>query len=156
MKRISLIIASALMLASCCQVVSTQVNVIPQPADVEVYNGEFNVAGASFKADAALGEAALNAISGFSQKLASASTVAEGAGKGKFVFKYDAEMDKEEYSISVCGKKATIKAAGLNGVLFAIETIKQMLPVEIHTGTAATNALWTLPYMKIEDKPCFK
>jgi hypothetical protein len=84
MKRISLIITTALILASCCQVVSTQVNVIPQPADVEVYDGEFNFAGASFKADAALGEMALNAISGFSEKLASASTVATGEGKGKF------------------------------------------------------------------------
>ena len=40
MKRISLFIASVLLLASCCQVVSTQVNVIPQPAEVEIYNGE--------------------------------------------------------------------------------------------------------------------
>ena len=156
MKRISLIIASALVLASCCQVVSTQVHVIPQPADVEVYNGEFNAAGASFNADATLGEAALNAISGFSQKLASASAVAEGAGKGKFVFKYDPEMDKEAYTISVCGKKATIKASDLNGVLFALETIKQMLPVEIYTGAAAAEASWVLPYMKIEDEPCFR
>ena len=156
MKRISLIIASALMLASCCQIVSTQVNVIPQPADVEVYNGEFNFAGASFKADEILGERALNAISEFSEKLASASTVATGEGKGKFVFEYDVEMDKEEYSISVCGRKATVKASSLNGVLFAIETIKQMLPVEIYTGAAAAEASWTLPYMKIEDEPCFK
>ena len=85
MKRISLFIAAVLILASCCQVVSTQVNVIPQPAEVEIYNGELNVAGASFKADGALGEMALNAISDFSQKLASASTVATGEGKGKFV-----------------------------------------------------------------------
>ena len=126
MKRISLFIAAVLMLASCCQVVSTQVNVIPQPAEVEIYNGELNVAGASFKADDALGEMALNAISEFSEKLASASTVATGAGKGKFVFKYDAELDKEDYSINACCRKVTIKASSLNGVLFALETIKQM------------------------------
>ena len=155
MKHISLIIASVLMLASCCQVVSTQVNVIPQPADVEVYDGELNIAGASFKADAALGEMALNAVSNFAEKLASASTVATGTGKSKFVFKYDAELDKEGYSISAYCRKVIIEASSLNGVLFALETIKQMLPVEIYTGAGAADAAWVLPYMKIDDEPCF-
>ena len=156
MKRITLIITSALMLGSCCHtVISEQVTVIPQPADVEVYNGELNVAGAAFVADTALGEAALGAINGFSENLASASTLATGSGKGKFIFKHDAEMDKEEYSISVCGRRVTVKASGLNGVLYALETIKQMLPAEIHNGTAAAEASWVLPCMKIEDEPNF-
>jgi len=48
-----------------------------------------------------------------------------------------------------------VKASGLNGVLYAIETMKQMLPEEIYTARADADEDWELPYMKIQDKPRF-
>ena len=156
MKRTAIILSTALTLASCCgKPVSNHVNVIPQPASVEVYDGEFSLAGASLKADAALGETALGAINGFVQNLAAASGIEEGTAKGSVVFRMDPEMDAEEYSIEVCRNKAVVKASALNGVLYALETIRQMLPVQIYTGTPAAEVSWTLPYMKIEDEPRF-
>lgn len=156
MKKIVTLMAMAALLASCCKTVAeTNVNVIPHPASVEVYEGELEVAGATFKVDEALGERALTAINGFEAQLAAASAKASGTSKVQFVFKADQKLAHEEYSIEVCCKKVVVKASDLNGVLYAIETIKQMLPEEIYTAQAAAEEDWELPYMKIQDKPRF-
>ena len=156
MKKTAIIIGAALTLASCCgEPVGNHVNVIPQPASVKVYEGGLSLAGASFRADESFGEDALEAIKGFESNLEAACGAESGAGQGRIIFKRNPRMEAEEYSITVCGKKATVKASGLNGVLYALETMKQMLPVEIYTGSPATDATWTLPYMKIQDKPRF-
>ncbi len=145
----------ALLCASCAkEVISSEVNVIPQPASVEVYEGTFNAAGAAFSIDRAIEGDALNAITGFEAALAAASAVPAGTGDAKFVFGLDRKLGAEEYSIEVSGKKAVVKASALNGFLFAIETLKQLLPVEIYTG-AVSEAAFELPCMKILDEPRF-
>ena len=146
----------SLLTMSCCgEIVKTEVEVIPQPAEVAVYEGELNIAGASFKADKELCEGALKAIEKFESQLVAASTKESGSAKAQFVFKTDKNLACEEYSIDVCCNKVVIKASGLNGVLYAIETLKQMLPEQIYTGAAACCEEWELPYMKIQDKPRF-
>ena len=156
MKKTTIVLIAALTLASCCgEPVGNHVNVIPQPSSVKVYEGGVSLAGASFRADESFGEDALEAIKGFESNLEAACGAESGQGEGRIIFKRNPRMEAEEYSITVCGKKATVKASGLNGVLYALETMKQMLPVEIYTGSPATDATWTLPYMKIQDKPRF-
>ena len=155
MKRTLTLMAMSLMMMSCCgEVVETSVNVIPHPASVQVYEGDLDIAGAAFKADEALGERALAAINGFESQLVAATGKAAGSSKAQFVFKADDKLACEEYIIDVCCRKVVVKASGLNGVLYAIETIKQMLPEEIYTAQAADED-WELPYMKIQDKPRF-
>ena len=151
-----LLMALPVMAVSCAEkVIGTEVDVIPQPASVEVYEGTFNAAGASFKADEALGGLAMDAIARFEQNLVSASSSESGTSGTHFVFTRDDSLGDEEYVLSVSGKKARIKASALNGVLYAIETVKQLLPVEIYTGAPAPDADWTIPCMKIQDKPRF-
>lgn len=146
----------ALLIMSCGrEVKQKEINVIPHPASVEVYTGVFQAAGAAFKADAALGELAVEAIESFEESLASASSAEPGTSGTRFIFKMDKSKGDEAYSVNVCGSKAVIRASGLNGVLYAIETLKQMLPVGIYTGAQAGQESWTLPCMKIEDSPRF-
>ena len=156
MNKIFTLSAISLMLMSCCvEVVKTEVEVIPQPASVLVYEGELDIAGAAFKADEALGEGAIDAINIFEGQLRAASGKAAGTSKTRFVFKADGNLADEAYSIAVCRNKVMIKASGLNGVLYALETLRQMLPKEIYTAQAAVDAEWKLPCMKIEDQPRF-
>ena len=156
MKKTLSILAMSLVLMSCCgEVVETNVNVIPHPASVKVYEGELDIAGAAFKADEALGERALTAIEGFENQLVAATGMASGSSKAQFVFKADNKLACEEYTVDVCCNKVVVKASGLNGVLYAIETMKQMLPEEIYTARADADEDWELPYMKIQDKPRF-
>lgn len=149
--------ALALLSVSCArEVVQEEVAVIPQPASVEVYDGMFNAAGASFKADAAFDGLVLDAVAGFEGRLESASGKESGTSGTAFIFKKDGSLADEEYLLDVTKKKAVVKASSLNGVLYAMETVKQLLPVEIYTGTPAPGADWQLPCMKIEDKPRFR
>ena len=121
MKKTITLLAMSLVAMSCCgEIVKTEVDVIPQPAEVTVYEGELDIAGASFKADKELGEVALKAIGKFENQLVTASTKKSGSAKAQFVFKADKNLACEEYSIDVCCNKVVIKASGLNGVLYAL------------------------------------
>ena len=155
MKQIFTILSLALVLLSCSkEVTRTDIGIIPQPASVEIYEGTFNAAGAAFEADA-LCETVLNAISTFENNLAAASGAASGTSGSKFVFKADQSLGEEEYTIEVSAKKAVVKASGLNGFVYALESIKQLLPAEIYTGAPSAATCWCLPCLKIQDEPRF-
>ena len=155
MKQIFTILSLALVLMSCSkEVTRTDIGIIPQPASVEIYEGTFNAAGAAFEADA-LCETVLNAISTFENNLVAASGAASGTSGSKFVFKADQSLGEEEYTIEVSAKKAVVKASGLNGFVYALESIKQLLPAEIYTGAPSAATCWCLPCLKIQDEPRF-
>ena len=155
MKQIFTILSLALVLMSCSkEVTRTDIGIIPQPASVEIYEGTFNAAGAAFEADA-LCETVLNAISTFENNLVAASGAAAGTSGSKFVFKADQSLGEEEYTIEVSAKKAVVKASGLNGFVYALESIKQLLPAEIYTGAPSAATCWCLPCLKIQDEPRF-
>ena len=146
----------ALLLISCSrEIIKTEVDVIPQPASVEVYEGECVVAGATFKVDDRFDEIASAAVADFEAAVEAASGTVSGSSKTAVVFKYDRRSGKEAYSISIAENRITVKASSSNGVLYAIQTLKQMLPVEIYTGAPASDKVWALPLAKIEDSPRF-
>ena len=155
MKQIFTILSLALVLMSCSkEVTRTDIGIIPQPASVEIYEGTFNAAGAAFEADA-LCETVLNAISTFENNLVAASGAASGTSGSKFVFKADQNLGEEEYTIEISAKKAVVKASGLNGFVYALESLKQLLPAEIYTGAPSAATCWCLPCLKIQDEPRF-
>lgn len=156
MRKSAILIAVAIASMACSrEVVRNQVSVIPQPASVEIYEGTFDAAGAAFKTDEAFCQMTKDAISEFEADLASASTKSTASAQTRFEFIKNEDLGEEEYAIEVYGKKATVKASGLSGVFYALQTLRQMLPVEIYTAAAAPEADWTLPCMKIQDKPRF-
>ena len=156
MKKI-LIALSVLLAASCAPKDVQIINVVPYPNEVEVKSGEFCVAGAGVKYDAAADERAKALIEAFAQQL-SLVTGAESAvseDNGEIAFILDAEMPHEAYTLNVTKKGVEVKASGLNGFNYAIQTIKQMLPVEVFGKAAAADKEWTLPCVKINDAPRF-
>lgn len=132
-----------------------QTDVIPRPSSVEISGGVFLIAGAEIKSDPALGDAAADAVAEFEKAVSAASGVQPESGSRLVEFRKDVSMAEEEYSISVSGNGSVIKSSGLNGVLYAIETLKQMLPVGVYTGTYVQSADWLLPCMEIRDTPRF-
>ena len=145
MKQILLTLTTATLLSSCHgKPTEDYVQVIPQPETVEIYDGVFQIAGAEFKTDADLGEAATRAISGFEKALTSASGAESGTSGTTIIFRKSSSLAPEEYSVNICKGNAVVKASSLNGVLYAIETLKQMLPVEIYTGS--TGPAWAQTY----------
>ena len=52
-------------------------------------------------------------------------------------------------------KGVRVEASDLRGFNYAIQTIKQMLPVDVYGKEAAPQADWSLPCVRIEDAPRF-
>ena len=160
MKKISLMIMMLALLTACATKETARINVVPYPNEVRLTGGTFYVAGADFHIDAAIDPQAKGVIEAFAAQLAlttgSECKVTEGkSGKG-FSFILDRKAEHEAYRLDITADKVKVKASGLNGFNYAIQTLKQMLPVEIFGKAAASDRNWELPCARIEDAPRFR
>lgn len=152
MKKIVFLIAALTVLAGCCCKSADAISVVPYPQSVKIQAGVCNLAGAAVRADEALGEAACAYAATFAEDLAKASGK---DGKAVIEFVPDANLAPEAYTLAVNAKGVTIAASGLNGVVYGVQTLKQLLPVCIYTGEACPDADWNVKHMKIADAPRF-
>ena len=159
MKKIYILLSAVLLASACQQGATDPINVIPYPDEVEVKGGTFNAAGAAFSYAPEFDQAAKDAINSFASQMSLASGVESLASEGNaskgFVFRYNAELPKEAYTLAVSRKAAIAEASSLNGVIYAIQTMKQMLPTEVFGKTAVPEADWTMPCATINDAPRF-
>ena len=159
MKKTAIITAIAAALLSCSTPETQTINVVPYPNEVRVRNGMFNAYEADFHYDADFDEATSAVVKSFAGQMSLVSggdnIVSEGASCKGFVFKMDPQMGKEAYKINITKNAVKVYASSLNGVNYAIQTLKQMLPVEIFGKAEATGADWTIQCAKINDEPRF-
>ena len=158
MKKILIILPVLLAAAACAPKDVQTINVVPYPNEVQVKSGAFCVAGADVKYDAAADERSKALIEAFAQQLSLVTGVESAVSEtnGEIAFILDAEMPHEAYTLNVTKNGVEVKASGLNGFNYAIQTIKQMLPVEVFGKVAAADREWTLPCVKINDAPRFE
>lgn len=162
MKRFLIFFATVFVSVSCVSEASQThvIDVVPYPNDVQFAQGQFNVKGASVSYVGTIDEASLNVIEAFAQKLSQISTIESPLTESDellegFCFVYDGTVPEEAYTIEVVPEKVLVKASGLRGFNYAIQTLKQMLPVEIFGTRPAPRADWTLPCVTINDAPRF-
>lgn len=150
--KLSIIAAFAAALCGCNGNIDQQAvldGIIPAPREVEALDGRFRLSGASFECDAALGEEAAARVSEFAER-----TGSRAGAKRVVSFSKDASLPSEGYTIDVAENGVKVAAADYNGVLYAIQTIKQMLPSSIY-GKATTREKFLLPCCHISDSPRF-
>ena len=159
MKAIHFLLAAAFAVASCCNAEKNSIEVVPYPNEVEIKSGSFQADGAGFSYSAEIDEASKNIVTNFAGQLSlvsgKACNVTEGPAETGFVFILDETIPAEAYTLSVSKDAAIIKASGLNGFNYAVQTIKQMLPVEIFGKAEAAGKDWKLPCVEISDAPRF-
>ena len=157
-----------LCLLSLCARASALDDIVPRPAKAELLKGSFRVSGVAIKCDPAFDTASIDAVTRFAAQLGYAcgktspvSTplgLRDALGKGKvkgIVFLRDTSLPDEAYSILVSARNAVVRSRGLNGLLYALETLRQMLPASIYGRRPALKDRWTLPCCLIEDSPRF-
>lgn len=159
MRNIFLIAAILAITTSCCKTAENAISVVPYPNEVEIKCGSFNACGAEFHISDCIDEASTKVIENFASRLAIACgqecTINNQNPSKGFIFILDSEMSAEAYSIKVGRKVVKVSAPDLNGFNYAIQTLKQMLPVEIYGTTALIDTDWSLPCCKINDAPRF-
>ena len=143
-------------------------NIIPYPNTVEVQKGLFKASGAIVNCDPSFDSRSQTAVHKFANQLslvsgkvssfatpAGVSTYAKTGEVKGFVFYKDSSLASGEYSLNVSSKSAIVAASDFYGVLYAIATIKQMLPKEIYGSKSATELVLKMPCAIIKDKPRF-
>lgn len=149
-----------LLFLSCCSSRKTAApfSVIPYPHEVEFSDGVFDMAGSRFIVDPSVDAATLSYISKFSDELSRVSgrrsPVVRGVSGRGVRFILDAALPDEAYTIDVTGKSAVIGSSSYRGFVYAIQTVRQMLPVSIYGGVRSRGD-YVLPCVRISDRPRF-
>ena len=137
----------------------SKITVVPYPNEVTIGNGTFNAQGANVTYDAALDEASVNVIKAFAEKLSFVSGAKNVVSAGKsaegLVFVYNASLSSEAYTLDVTSKLVRVEASALRGFNYAVQTLKQLLPLEIFSKEASPKTKWVIPAVKISDEPRF-
>ena len=144
------------------------IRIVPQPERIELQKGTFKAVGAAINCDASFDGRSRAAVQDFAARLSLASGkvssfavpvgIVSAAESGKikgFVFIREASLGDEEYRIEIGQKAAKVYASAYNGVLYALSTLKQMLPEAIYGTVLADDADWYLPCAVISDRPRF-
>nr|WP_198999562.1 family 20 glycosylhydrolase [Flavobacterium sp. ASV13] len=71
-------------------------------------------------------------------------------------FKVDQNLHKEAYKLEVNNNNITITAKGNAGFIYALETIRQLLPVAIESKHMIAGQKWQIPNVTITDEPRFQ
>ena len=133
---------------SCTMQESAKVNVVPYPNSISMKTGAFNAVGASVHYDASFDEMTIKAIARFCDRLSdatgTAASASEGSSRTGIAFIMDPTMAEEAYTLDITAKAVKAKASSLRGIIYASQTILQMLTEDM-----------TLPCCKIEDAPRF-
>ncbi|MCR5547441.1 MAG: beta-N-acetylhexosaminidase [Bacteroidales bacterium] len=167
MKRLFILFSVLVPLAACAKAPGA-LGIVPAPKNVTIQNGSFKVKGAGFNIDPALRENTVQALNRLADDISvgtgRTSSVALANGltpaaelsslKG-FFFLCDPALPAENYRMEVGRKAVKVTASDHNGFLYAIQTLRQMLPVANYAGKAGASGAWRLPCCIIEDGPQF-
>ncbi|PCI04806.1 MAG: beta-hexosaminidase [Flavobacteriaceae bacterium] len=148
------------LLASCSEQGPTfnqeNIAIIPQPNALKLLEGSFKIE-ASTKIYAQT-EEQLNAANLLNKLLKNSSgytlEISENDGSG-IKFNQDTSIAKEGYTLQVSPTEITINANDAAGYLYAIQTIRQLLPSTIEKKTSSIQT-WFVPSVNISDSPRFK
>ena len=151
--------AAAVTLAAGCAPKAQTPDIIPFPNSLEMHGGTFNAAGATFYCTGIDDPLTLAAVEKFAGELSLASGMTskvETGTSGKGIgFITDPALPEEAYRIDVKKSGVKVKASSLNGFIYALQTMRQMLPVEIYGHEPAEDKDWSLPCLTINDAPRF-
>lgn len=160
MKHILLSTIALISILSCAKPEPTSIDVVPYPNKVEMKAGAFNLAGADIFYGEELDDASKNVITAFASQLSKVTgienTVMEGKTDKGVVFTLDSTLPCEAYNLKIRKNGIQVKASDMRGFNYAVQTIKQMLPVEIYGSKLVDNKEWTVRCCVIEDAPRFQ
>ena len=157
MKRILIILTSLFALNSCSR--NVQLSLVPYPDEVIRHHGYYDVAGKPVAYSMDLDESSQNIIRKFAVQLSAVtgkhSELVQSDDISGIVFIHDGNIADEAYSLDVTSEYVKVAASGLRGFNYAVQTIKQLLPVEIYGHLCAGEVAWRLPCVQINDRPRF-
>lgn len=153
-------------LASCSKELVNNYHIVPYPNHVTTtQTGEFAFSGnCKLLVSSSLDNASKKVAQQFANDLQVASTISltvaelkkESLPEHFIAFVNEPSLGHEAYSMVILPNKVTIKASTAAGFFYAVQSMKQLLPLSIFTKKSLGNDKWTLPCINIEDAPRFQ
>ena len=75
--------------------------------------------------------------------------------KGDVCLKLDSKIQEEGYVMEVKPNKIMIKASGVKGSFYALQTLRQLLPPAIEGEKVSKEVNWSVPAITVKDEPRF-
>lgn len=137
------------------------VAIIPQPVSVTTRPGVFRLTAATViltdRSTAVLGRRLaqyLEPATGFALRVQS-SAPATGRRISLAIDSRLARLAPEGYTLEVDPGRVVLRAPAPAGIFYGIQTLRQLLPVDIFRDAAVAGVPWEIPAVRIEDKPRF-
>ena len=151
-----------LTLVAVVAVQDTSIAVIPQPAHLTRGTGTFLLTSATVVAtDRATRQIGYQLADWLGPATGYRLTVGGAAGSATRTISLGldttlARLGDEGYRLSVTPTRITIRAYRPAGVFYGVETLRQLLPVEIFREAQVAGVTWSVPAVEIEDRPRFQ
>ena len=164
MKTITKILFISFLWAVACQMpkkevvfTSDDLTIIPQPQSMVLGKGYFQFTQETvFVIDPALMPAQLPFLEQFERASGFKFAVQKAAIlTNSVVIDTDKSLPKEGYTLAVTPQQISIKAADYNGALYALQTLRQLLPNEVES-TKLVKRDWLVPAVTITDAPQYQ
>ena len=132
-------------------------NIIPQPQSMVLGKGYFQFSQETvFVIDPALMPARLPFLKQFERASGFKFSLQKVALSGSsVVIDTDKSLPKEGYTLAVTPQQISIKAADYNGALYALQTLRQLLPNEVESSELVKRD-WLVPAVTISDAPQYQ
>ena len=159
-----LLYLSVLLCLTACHTIQKEVvftendlTIIPQPQSMVLGKGHFQFTQETvFVIDPALMPARLPFLKQFERASGFKFAVQKVALSGNsVVIDTDKSLPKEGYTLAVTPQQISIKAADYNGALYALQTLRQLLPNEVES-TELVKRDWLVPAVTISDAPQYQ
>ena len=158
MKRLVMLVAACIVsIAAAYAHTSTTPSLIPLPKSVEMNGGELVL---GEKLSAMVTPVAEAVFDGFAKEFTAATNIkikkVSKSSKALLHIQHSPSVPSEGYILDITDSKILITASEPAGFFYALQTLKQLMPRNVMAGVADTSITrWTLPCVKIEDKPRF-
>ncbi|MEL1240752.1 glycoside hydrolase family 20 protein [Flavobacterium flavipallidum] len=159
MRIIKTTIALFLLLITTSVVAQEDIAIIPKPAHTEVKDGKFQFSSSTkfiVKGDSQK-EIVEVLIAKFQLAAGWKPQISNKKPKNNFIeFKVDKNLNREAYKLEVTSKSILITAKENAGFIYALESIRQLLPTAIESKKTVANVNWSVPNVTIIDEPRFQ
>lgn len=138
-----------------------QVSIIPQPISVKAQSGEFTITPSTRISLAQDNPDTRRAVAVFNERLATAAgfslpIIRGRAANNTIHIALNPRFSTDEgYKLSVHKNGIHIEAKTPQGVFYAMQTLRQLLPPQIESSDVVMGVKWAIPAIEIEDAPAF-
>ena len=148
---LSILVSVSISLGACSSKNETnldKINIVPKPVSIIAGTGYFELNNSTSLVSGEFSNLQNRFLKEIKNETGIQLTTAEKAMKNSIVIQKDENLAEEEYYLSVTKSGITIKSSNPAGAYYALQTIKQLLPIN-----SSENIL--IPAVEISDKPEF-